>query len=405
MELLTRDFTYELPEARIALFPAAHRDESKLLLYQAGAISHHRFNEITNFIKPESLLVFNNSKVIPARVKFKNSTGATIEIFLLHPADKNISAHDLLLRPSPVEWVCTIGNRKKWKEGITLQQTHDGIKLNAQVIDPENNVVRFTFEGCNSWAEVINALGDTPLPPYIKRNSEPSDNERYQTVYSSIQGAVAAPTAGLHFTNEIINSLIDMGVHTEYLTLHVSAGTFMPLKSERATEHAMHEEAVYFTRKNIARLTELGSNIVAVGTTSCRSLESLYWFGVKIIEEGNNASFEIDQHFAYQKRSSLPPRVESLQKVAEFMLVNSLEELHGQTSIYIYPGYQFKMTDGLITNFHQPNSTLLLLIAAFVGSDWKKIYASALENGYRFLSYGDSSLLLPDLSKISNLNI
>ena len=395
MELFTRDFTYDLPDERIALFPAANRDGSKLLYYNNGAITHHLFKDAVDLIPKGTLLVFNNSKVIPARLRFKNQTGATIEIFLLHPANKDVSAHQLMQNTSPVQWVCTIGNKKKWKSGVALMQSHQEVELTASLLDAAETIVEFTFSGYSTWAEVIRIFGDTPLPPYIKRNSELSDNERYQTVYSSVHGAVAAPTAGLHFTPDIIQSLAKKGVSCEYLTLHVSAGTFMPIKSEKATEHAMHEESVYFTRANLENLIKLGSRIIAVGTTSCRSLESLFWFGVKIMEEGESVNFEIDQHFAYKNRNALPSRTESLKRVHAYMMANNLIELHGQTSIYVYPGYIFKMTDGLITNFHQPNSTLLLLIAAFVGPDWKKIYDAALKNNYRFLSYGDSSLLLP----------
>jgi S-adenosylmethionine:tRNA ribosyltransferase-isomerase len=394
MALFTRDFTYDLPEHRIALFPATQRDQSRLLVYNQGVINHRNFRDVVDLIPPKTLLVFNDSKVIPARLRFKNETGATIEVFLLNPADRNLSAHDILQRSSPVQWLCTIGNKKKWRAGVVLKQSGSGIELRAYLMDADVGVVEFQFSGAQTWAEVIHTFGDTPLPPYIKRATESSDTERYQTVYSNTPGAVAAPTAGLHFTPEIIENVIKNGIFTDYLTLHVGAGTFMPIKADVATEHHMHEESIYFSEANIRNLIEHHERIISVGTTSCRSLESLYWFGVKLMEN-ENASFEIDQLFAYRERTTLPSRMESLERILAWMRSNNLKALSGRTSIYIYPGYSFKMIDGLITNFHQPNSTLLLLIAAFIGEDWKKIYDAALANGYRFLSYGDSSLLIP----------
>lgn len=394
MALFTRDFTYDLPEDRIALFPAAQRDQSRLLVYDQGRISHSMFRDIVDLIPPKSLLVFNDSKVIPARLRFKIETGATIEVFLLNPADKNVSAHDMLQRPSPVQWHCTIGNKKKWKPGVVLKQSNHPIEVNAKLLDDDKGTVEFQFSGAQTWAEVIHTFGDTPLPPYIKRATDNSDTERYQTVYSHTPGAVAAPTAGLHFTPEIIENISKKGVFTDYLTLHVGAGTFMPIKADVATEHPMHEESIYVSEANILNLIAHSDNIISVGTTSCRSLESLYWFGVTLMED-ENASFEIDQHFAYRERTTLPTRKASLEKILHWMSSRNMKALSGRTSIYIYPGYRFRMIDGLITNFHQPNSTLLLLIAALIGDDWKGVYDEALANNYRFLSYGDSSLLIP----------
>ena len=397
MELFTRDFTYELPEDRIALYPTSNRDQSKLLFYNRGVIEHQAFRAISDLIPKNSLLVFNDSKVIPARLRFRNETGAAIEVFLLNPVDKNASVHELMPKPSPVFWVCTIGNKKKWKPGVVLSQTVAGIELKARLADEFSNIVEFTFSEGKTWAEVIHTFGDTPLPPYIKRATDQSDTERYQTVYSKTPGAVAAPTAGLHFTPEIIDEIAKKGLFKDFLTLHVGAGTFIPIKSEVATKHTMHEEAVFFTEKNILNLIERCDNIIAVGTTSCRSLESLYWYGVKLIEEGDNAQFQIDQYFAYQKHNLYPSKKESLTKVLESMRAKNQKALSGYTSIFIYPSYKFRLIDGLVTNFHQPNSTLLLLIAAFVGKDWRAIYDEALASNYRFLSYGDSSLLLPKI--------
>jgi S-adenosylmethionine:tRNA ribosyltransferase-isomerase len=397
MELYTSDFTYNLPQARIALFPEAERDGSKLLFYNQGDIQHHMFRNIAELIQAGTMLVFNNSKVIPARFHFTTSTGATIEVFLLHPADRAQSAHELMQQTSPVRWVCTIGNKKRWKAGSILQAAQGGITVEACLIDEVSNVIEFHFTPGRVWAEVVSTLGDTPLPPYIKRKAQQTDNERYQTVYSSVQGAVAAPTAGLHFTPEILDKLTRQGIATEYLTLHVGAGTFLPIKSEVATEHRMHEESLFFTKENIQHLLNHHQSIIAVGTTSCRILESLYWYGVKLLTEGD-VPFEIGQHYAAQFRGVLPTRSESLQKIYDSMSQKRADVVMGHTAIYIYPGYRFKLMDGLITNFHQPNSTLLLLIAALVGNDWRAIYDSALTNNYRFLSYGDSSLLIPKAS-------
>jgi S-adenosylmethionine:tRNA ribosyltransferase-isomerase len=396
MEIFTRDFTYDLPEDRIALFPTEQRDQSKLLVYRKGSIDHSTFQHISEFLPAGSHLVFNNSKVIPARLKFRKPGGAVIEIFLLNPADRSQPAHKQVNSQSPVRWVCTIGNKKRWSNGQSLSQSKDGVTLVAQLVDEKESVVEFTWRGTRTWSETLFLFGETPLPPYIKRDAEEEDVRRYQTVYSAIPGAVAAPTAGLHFTPNVFQSIDSKGFSVDYLTLHVGAGTFLPIKSDKATDHHMHEETIVFTLKNIENLLNHIDTTVAVGTTSCRSLESLYWFGVKLIDNQQRPTdFKIGQFFPVQRHSALISRSEALKAILEYMSRYQIEELIGSTSIFIYPGYRFRMTDGLITNFHQPNSTLLLLIAAFVGDDWKRIYSEALKSDYRFLSYGDSSLLLP----------
>jgi len=391
MELFTRDFSYHLPEDRIALFPAEQRDQSKLLIYKNGAIQHDSFSNIVGHLPESSLLIFNNTEVIPARLKFIKESGAIIEIFLLKPEESDSNTQ------SSIRWHCTIGNKKRWKARSTLKLTKGDTELHAQLVNEEIPIVEFHWTGNKTWNEILRLFGDTPLPPYIKRETVKADIERYQTVYSAFPGAVAAPTAGLHFTPEILQKLPENGIYSDFITLHVSAGTFLPIKTEKATDHAMHEEKILVTKKNIDQLIAHGHKIIPVGTTSCRSLESLYWFGVKLLSaKGALKEFAIDQHYAYQQNGQqLPSRMQSLQAVNNFMEQQMINEIKGTTSIYIYPGYKFRMTDGLITNFHQPNSTLLLLIAALVGENWKKIYNEALSSGYRFLSYGDSSLLIP----------
>jgi S-adenosylmethionine:tRNA ribosyltransferase-isomerase len=392
MEMLTSDFSYHLPEERIALFPTQERDQSKLLIYRKGTIEHTIFKSITAYIPKGSLLVFNNSKVIPARLRFKRDSGSTIEIFLLNLVETN----DSQLPLHSCQWKCTIGNKKKWKRGV-LKIVKGNVELIARLADDENSIVEFQWSDTKTWDEVLQIFGDTPLPPYIKRATTEADRERYQTVYSSPAGAVAAPTAGLHFTPELLAAITANGSFTDFVTLHVGAGTFRPIKTKNPTDHIMHEERIIFSKANIHNMMAHGGNIIHVGTTSCRSLESLYWFGVKLFSAKGkeHIPFVVDQHFPYQQHPYLPTRAECLKKIHDYLVFHGKDDLVGLTSIYIYPGYTFRMTDGLITNFHQPNSTLLLLIAALVGSEWKKIYSDAIQYGYRFLSYGDSSFLMP----------
>lgn len=384
-----QDYTYELPEGRIALHPLAERDQSKLLVCKAGEITHSNFSKLVDFIPENSVLFFNNTKVIPARLFFKKDTGAVIEIFLLNP-----------IWPSPVvalamnvqgkcRWHCTIGNLKRWTSNSKLQVANDKLKLSAVLVDRENGVVEFEWNLPVSFSEVVQKFGAIPLPPYIKRKAETEDSERYQTVYSKEDGAVAAPTAGLHFTEKVFHSLKKKKIEAEYLTLHVSAGTFQPVKVQNAMEHIMHSEQIVVTRKNIEQLLAK-KTIVAVGTTSLRTLESIYWYGVKLASD-SKAEFMIDQKDAYK----LEPidKAEAFNSVLKKMDGEKTDLLIGETSIYILPGYDFKVANALITNFHQPGSTLILLVAAFVGDAWKEIYSDALGNDYRFLSYGDSSLL------------
>jgi S-adenosylmethionine:tRNA ribosyltransferase-isomerase len=389
------EFTYHLPEDRIASFPLTERDNSKLLYYNQGNLEHHTFKNLPDLLPSETHLLFNDTKVIPARLLFQKETGADIEIFLLNPSDSTKLLQQAMQEKAASIWKCAIGNLKRWTDGIVLTKKLIHGEVKARLANRQEGIVEFSWSPTEtSFAEIINQFGATPLPPYIKRQPIQSDSQRYQTVYSHQEGAVAAPTAGLHFTNEVLNQITAKGIETDYLTLHVSAGTFQPVKTENALDHTMHTEQVVITKKTIEHILS-GKKIIAVGTTSMRSLESLYWFGVNLLEHGES-EFLIAQNDPYRERTlPLADTTESLHAVLKYLEVHRLDTLIGSTSIFILPGYSFKICKGLITNFHQPGSTLMLLVAAFVGDDWKKIYESALENNYRFLSYGDSSLLLP----------
>jgi S-adenosylmethionine:tRNA ribosyltransferase-isomerase len=387
------EFTYALPADRIATHPLPGRDQSKLLVYKGGSITHLPFNSIADQLPPNSLLVFNNTKVIPARLLFKKDTGADIEIFLLEPMQPSPVVALAMQAMKSATWRCAIGNLKKWKSDVVLEKSKAGVVLHAQLIDREKGIVSLSWTGDQPFAATIATLGDVPLPPYIKRVPEESDRERYQTVYSRNEGAVAAPTAGLHFTESIFSTLTNRGIEIEYLTLHVSAGTFQPIKTPSVRDHIMHEEQITVTAGNVRSLLK-GRTIIAVGTTSMRTLESLYWYGVKLILDPE-ARFEIGQRDPYALYEKLPDTSEALQAVEDYMNRHNLTSITGETSIYILPGYTFRVCRGLITNFHQPGSTLIVLVAAFIGIAWRQVYSAAMDNGYRFLSYGDSSLLLP----------
>lgn len=396
-EILIKDYSYDLPQERIALYPLPERDQSKLLVYKDGVIEHSKFTELSSFLPPKSTLFFNNTRVIPARLYFQKETGATIELFLLNPVWPSTLVQQAMETKQSNRWVCTIGNLKRWPDGAKLTKSIHHLTINATLIDREAGIVEFNWTPAElSFAEIISQTGLTPLPPYLKRQAEESDRLRYQTVYSNLDGAVAAPTAGLHFTDRILEELKGLRHKIEFLTLHVSAGTFQPVKVENAIEHPMHGEQVIVTYENIKELLSAHATI-AVGTTSLRTLESLYWFGVKLI---NNPSlpFEIAQLDPYQLPSMIS-KLQALEAIQKKMEIENLDSISGETSIMIMPGYDFKVTDALITNFHQPGSTLMLLVAAFVGNDWKQIYHEALKNDYRFLSYGDSSLLFPRSQK------
>ena len=394
------DFTYDLPDSKIALYPLQNRSESKLLLWKNGKISEDVFENSASYLSENSMLVFNNTRVIHARLNFQKETGANIEIFCLEPvkpADYQLNFQET----EKVVWKCMLGNAKKWKEGtLTKQVEIEGktIKLKADKISQSKNSfeIEFTWDGAFTFAQVIEYAGILPIPPYLNRETEQSDEKTYQTVYAKIDGSVAAPTAGLHFTDEILSRLSEKGIKTHEITLHVGAGTFQPLKTDNLLEHTMHHEKVVISKQFIQVLAETEQKVIAVGTTSVRSLESLYWLGVQLENNTFSNDFpEILQWEPYESSSVIPVK-KALQNIVCFLNETGKNELQFSTQIIIVPGYEFKIINGMFTNFHQPQSTLLLLIGAFLGNEWKNVYDFALTNNFRFLSYGDSNLYLKE---------
>ena len=385
------NYTYSLPVDKIALYPLSDRDASRLLVYNNGQISESIYKNIHQYIPEKSLLVFNDTKVINARIIFTKTTGGTIEVFLLEPwkADytKSLSA------TTTTQWKCFVGGISKWKEDF-LQLRITNYELRVQIKEKLSDayVVEFNWDGGASFAEVIETAGKIPLPPYIKRVADIEDADRYQTVYAKDNGSVAAPTAGLHFTQEVFSSLAQKNISTDFVTLHVGAGTFKPVKAVTMQEHEMHAEWIDVDISTIENIiANLDNVIVAVGTTSLRTLESLYWLGVKAMK--NPDSLQLTQWEVYDELDGNIAAVDALSALIDWLKSNNKASLFTQTQILIAPGYSFKIANAIVTNFHQPNSTLLLLVAAAVGEDWKRIYAYALENDFRFLSYGDGSLL------------
>lgn len=393
------DFDYNLDSEKIAYYPVNKRDESKLLIYENGNITDSVFKNIKNFLPKGSLLVFNDSKVVNARLKFFKNTGAKIEIFCLEPEGgtdytQAFSANDECC------WNAFVGNNKKWKDEVLSQSVDiNGIQiiLNAEKLADhgEHFTVKFFWDNSNiTFAEILESFGDVPLPPYIKRNAEKVDENRYRTVYGKVEGSVAAPTAGLHFTNEMIYNLKKNSHKAAYVSLHVGAGTFSPVKTDNAAEHTMHAEKFSVSIDNLKLIFDNLKNIVVVGTTSLRTLESLYCIGVQILSnrhEGDD-NFFVGQWEAYESKHSISAE-QSIAAVIQLMEKNKLAQLNCTTQIMIIPGYDFKISDSLITNFHQPKSTLLLLVSAFTDNNWRKIYDHATKNNYRFLSYGDSMII------------
>lgn len=389
-------YDYDLPDIRIAKYPLSQRDSSKLLVYKQGKIDQTVFSSISTHLPPRSLLVYNNTKVIHARLFFQKDTGAIIEIFCLEPIQP--SDYQMVFQSTKrCTWKCMVGNLKKWKQGdLTLVCDVKGVSIELvaerDMIDSQIHI-HFSWNNVGvTFGDILEAIGKLPIPPYLHRESEENDEITYQTVYSKEQGSVAAPTAGLHFTDEVLARLHQTGICTTEITLHVGAGTFLPVKSATIGEHTMHTEMVVISKQTIKHLQASIGNIIAVGTTSVRSLESLYHIGVQVSKQQYHLS--VSQWEPYSDHQLLSP-FEALQAVIQYLNNNGLTEIRFSTNIIILPSYQRKIVTGLITNFHQPKSTLLLLIAAFVGEDWKKMYEYALNNDFRFLSYGDSSLLLP----------
>ena len=398
------EYNYALPEEKIAKYPIPKRDHSKLLIYNKGEITEDKFYNISKYLPKKMLMVFNNTRVIQARMYFYKETGAMIEVFLLEP-DKPSDYEQMFQTTGHCSWLCMIGNLKKWKSNPLSREFeangHD-VTLTVSLCEEIGNSRKVDFDWDNdkvSFAEILNAVGELPIPPYLNRETQECDKITYQTVYSKIKGSVAAPTAGLHFTEDVLDSLTLSSIEYDELTLHVGAGTFKPVKAEVIEKHEMHTEYIYVRKKMIENLIRYDANAIAVGTTSVRTLESLYYLGVKL---GNNpelslTEFHVSQWEPYENEDTekeISP-LAALENIVTYLDRNNLDVLHMSTQIMIAPGYRYKIVKALVTNFHQPQSTLLLLVSAFVNGDWARIYDYALSNDFRFLSYGDSSLLIP----------
>ena len=400
-EIQIQDYNYELPDERIAKFPMAERDHSKLLIYNKGKVSEDIFYHLPEHLPKGALMVFNNTKVIQARLHFHKDTGALIEIFLLEPYQP-ADYEQMFQTRNCCQWLCIIGNQKKWKEGSLereLRIKNEALRIKATRLGERgtSQLIEFQWDGGASFAEVIDAIGELPIPPYLNRKTEESDKTTYQTVYSKIKGSVAAPTAGLHFTEKVLAEIGQHGIEREELTLHVGAGTFKPVKSETIGDHPMHTEYIAVRRHTIERLLTHNGEAIAVGTTSVRTLESLYYMGLKVLGNPDikEEELHVNQWEPYEERGERLEVGEVLQALLDWMVRKELNVLHSSTQIIIAPGYDYKIVKMLVTNFHQPQSTLLLLVSAFVKGDWRKIYDYALSHDFRFLSYGDSSLLIP----------
>ena len=399
-QIRIEDYNYTLPDGRIAKYPLEDRASSKLLCYKEDIISEYTFRDITNLIPENSLMVFNDTKVVPARLHFQRQTGAMIEIFCLEPVLPAEYATMFSVTAS-CRWKCIVGNAKKWKgEPISPyiaggNKEMEELNLKATLVSRENQtaVVEFNWDGNVPFSRVLEICGSVPIPPYLNRDTEDIDLERYQTLYAKYRGSVAAPTAGLHFTRDVLDSIKERGVDEETVCLHVGAGTFLPVKSSLVSEHTMHREPFVVSLSLLEKLASGSRNTVAVGTTSVRTLESLYYIGVKCIEQGHPS--DVGQWEPYEREYAYTLE-ESLEAIIRYLKENGLEYLSVGTRIIIVPGFQFRIVNTLVTNFHQPQSTLLLLISAFVNGNWKKIYDYAMENDFRFLSYGDSSILFRD---------
>lgn len=400
-QLQIKDFSYELPNDLIAKYPLTERDMSKLLIYENGNITEDTYRNIGNYLESDTLLLFNNTLVIEARILFEKSAGSTIEVFCLEPAS-DLELSQAMMKKRNVQWNCLVGGAAKWKQTFlekNISSAEGEMILKAQIIEKraDNFIIEFSWDNQDlTFAEVLHLAGVLPLPPYLQRKAEPADYERYQTVYARHHGSVAAPTAGLHFTDALLNQLKQKGIDQEYVTLHVGAGTFKPVKSSSMLEHEMHKEWILVKRSAIETILHADKkNIIPVGTTSLRTLETLYWMGVKacINPDSMLHELEIKQWDAYDLPLQTIPLKQAFEALLNWMQLNHLQELICYTQILIAPGYKIRVANALISNFHQPNSTLLLLVAAFVGDDWRKVYDYALTHHFRFLSYGDGCLL------------
>jgi S-adenosylmethionine:tRNA ribosyltransferase-isomerase len=394
--ILIEDYTYQLPNERIAYHPLAQRDASKLLVYKSGRITDDHFRHLPEQLPEDSLLILNDTKVIEARILFQKESGGVIEIFCLEPFEQSMEA--ALQQQSSSRWKCMIGGASKWKPGQVLEKelVIEGrpvlLQATYQGKEDESFIIQFNWHPPTLYfVQVIHAAGAIPLPPYIKRGAESIDADRYQTIFSKYEGSVAAPTAALHFTKDVFKELELKNINREFITLNVGAGTFKPVKTASIADHQMHGEHFTITKAVLEKIIG-AERVIAVGTTSLRTIESVYWMGVKLLNGAAGQDWTLEQWEVYELDGTISYK-ESLNGVVEWMNKNAISDIHCRTSLLIVPGYQFKIPSGLVTNFHQPQSTLLLLVAAFIGEDWKKVYQHALQNDYRFLSYGDSSLL------------
>ena len=406
-DIQIKDFNYPLEDERIAKYPLAERDQSKLLVYDQGSISEHRFTDLPSLLPEGCLLVMNNTRVIQARLFFYKETGARVEVLVLEPAEPE-EYQENFARRGHTAWYCMVGGLKKWKQGALKAEVEisgERIEVTAErgELHGTSHRVDFRWPDRWTWSEILEAMGELPIPPYLNRRTEESDKRTYQTVYSKIEGSVAAPTAGLHFTDRVLQEIDQRGIERDEVTLHVGAGTFRPVKSEDIGHHDMHTEHIAVSRHTIERLIAHGGHAVAVGTTSVRTLESLYWMGRKLNKclnsfvTGGDDFLHVSQWEPYEPETSTPEisTVDALSAILSYMDAHELDVLHASTQIIIAPGYKYRIVERMITNFHQPQSTLLLLVSAFVGDDWRNIYDFALSHDFRFLSYGDSSLLIP----------
>ena len=388
------EFDYPLPDDKIAKYPLQPRDSSKLLVYENGHIQEDVYRNLPELLPRNSFLLFNQTRVVQARLKFPKNETTTIEVFCLEPIGMDIQ--QAMQSASPIRYKCLVGGARKWKQSLLHLNLNDGTVLNAKKIDRNNGTfnIEFTWEGDAHFADILEKAGKTPLPPYLNRDAEDSDKETYQTVFAKQDGSVAAPTAGLHFTERLLNQLDESGVNRQFVTLHVGAGTFKPVSSDTVADHDMHYEEFFIDKKLIESLLKnLNKSIIPVGTTSLRALESIYWLGAKLLANSSLDEYIINQWDPYQSNTK-PTPAEALQAVLHEMMSKNRDMLVAKTQLMIAPGYHHKICRGLLTNFHQPKSTLLLLVASFVGGNWRKIYQYALDHNFRFLSYGDGCLIL-----------
>lgn len=398
-EIRIADFDYPLPEERIAKYPLERRDSSKLLVYKDGSVEEKIFRDLPSYLPEGSLMIFNDTRVVPARLHFQRESGAHIEIFCIKPNDP-VEYNTSFSARNTCSWKCVIGNSKRWKgdtlryfipEGADAEEAKNlELKASLERLDTKTGIVRFDWNGDASFSDVLDICGKVPIPPYLNRDTEPIDSERYQTLYAHIRGSVAAPTAGLHFTEEVLEAIRGKSIDTENVCLHVGAGTFLPVKTETIAGHPMHREPFSVSRELIHKIRDRKGKLIAVGTTSVRTLESLYYVGASIIETGHPE--DVQQWAPYERDYSYSLE-ETLDAIINYLDKEGIDEIKAETRIIIVPGFEFRVVDMMVTNFHQPESTLILLVSAFVGGDWKTIYDYALAHDFRFLSYGDSSLL------------